>query len=491
MPKGKGKKGKGKKHSKGSLTKKRSVDEEQQASRDTDEACEPKKFEDPFEDEFEDEDIIDPSAEIAEELEGGSMDDGQPRLWRAGVDSLAPDEELEMDTSAYKIYHALRTEWPCLTFDIVRDELGGNRTRFPLSFTAVAGTQANRPEANKLMLMRFSDLHRLSQNAEDDEDVVPEVNMDGDDEEDDDGCTDDDPILESFDIPHSGAVNRVRSCPGEPHLIASMSDRSEVHIWNVQQPLRALHGNGPRPNPREITPMFSSRIAEEGYALDWQSSSSPKLATGDCSGSIRLWDCTRGRQAGEWNCAADPTSRNDHSSSVEDLQWSPGEQTVFMSASADQSLKVWDVRQPTHSMLTVKAHDSDVNALSWNTNVSYLVATGADDGSFKIWDLRSFGGTTSEPIAHFRWHRAPITSLQWHPQDESVIAVSSEEAATLWDMSVEEDGAAQEAGIPPQLLFLHQGQENTKEIHFHPQLPGVLMTTAADGFNIFKPNTNI
>jgi len=44
-----------------------------------------------------------------------------------GRDKLEEGEVLEADPTAYDMLHALNVEWPCLSFDVVRDELGDQR----------------------------------------------------------------------------------------------------------------------------------------------------------------------------------------------------------------------------------------------------------------------------------------------------------------------------------------------------------------------------
>ena len=78
-------------------------------------------------------------------------------------------------------------------------------------------------------------------------------------------------------------------------------------------------------------------------------------------------------------------------------------------------------------------------------------------------------------------------------------AAAADNTVTIWDLSLERDPEAEAAmaaeaeqaeapdDLPAQLLFVHQGQKDVKEVRWHPQCIGVLLSTAADGINCWKP----
>lgn len=77
----------------------------------------------------------------------------------------------------------------------------------------------------------------------------------------------------------------------------------------------------------------------------------------------------------------------------------------------------------------------------------------------KVWDLRQF--QSGVPVATFKHHNAPVTSVEWHPTDSTVFAASGDDnQVTIWDLAVEKDEEDEEKlssanDLPPQLLFIH------------------------------------
>lgn len=201
------------------------------------ETAENLRFEDPYVDEIEEEeDAMETQGSDDEGFSGEQMNDIEVvQSWHPLM-GVPTEEPLEMDPSAYKMYHTLSPEWPALTFDFLRDDLGDARQRFPHSLQAAIGTQADRAENNRLTILKLSDLSRLAQ--EDEEDILGDE-YDKDDDKDDDSSEgqedfDLDPILEHYHVPHYGGVNRLRTMPQQSDIIATWSDVGNVSLFNVE-----------------------------------------------------------------------------------------------------------------------------------------------------------------------------------------------------------------------------------------------------------------
>ncbi|EJS44239.1 rrb1p [Saccharomyces arboricola H-6] len=446
-------------------------------------------------DEINDEDDLKKRQELAETLVQKDQSEGNeentqeiylPHMSRP----LGPDEVLEADPTVYEMLHNVNMPWPCLTLDVIPDNLGSERRNYPQSILLTTATQSSRKKENELMVLALSNLTKTLLKDDDEEDEEEE-------EDDDDG----DPVIENENIPLRDTTNRLKvssfAAANKEVLTATMSENGDVYIYDLAPQSKAFSTPGyqiPKSAKRPIH-TIKNHGNVEGYGLDWSPLiSTGALLSGDCSGQIYFTQ----RHTSRWvtDKQAFTVSNNE---SIEDIQWSRTESTVFATAGCDGYIRIWDTRSKKHKpAISVKASNTDVNVISWSDKIGYLLASGDDNGTWGVWDLRQFtpnNADTVQPVAQYDFHKGAITSIAFNPLDESIVAVGSEDnTVTLWDLSVEADDEEimQQAaetkalqGIPPQLLFVHW-QKEVKDVKWHKQIPGCLVSTGTEGLNIWK-----
>lgn len=238
-------------------------------------------------------------------------------------------------------------------------------------------------------------------------------------------------------------------------------------------------------------------VLNVGFGLAWSVLDEGKLLTGSCAGELCLYQPKSGTWIRTHKFKTPKTS-------IEDIAWSRKESNIFATASVDKCIRIFDTRPATKCQcvsMVKNGHSDDINVISWNPIHKHLLLSGSDDHSFKVWDLRKFPKAAKKksikPHAHYKWHTGAITTVDWCPHDASTCSASGEDnQISIWDLSLEQDNSEPVRGaqlpkdmkIPPQLVFVHAGQTDIKEVKWHPQIPNMMVSSAGSGFHIFQPD---
>ncbi len=435
----------------------------------------------------------------------------QVNLWDDKKNNnLKEGETLDYDNDAYEMLHRSKVEWPCLSVDFLlkenslisavkdfylpNDKRKMTSDKYPYNTYIIAGSQTN----EKNGYFYFMKWYNMRKTKYDDD---PEKGEDDEDDDEDDKIN---PFMKYEKIKVNGNINRVKSMKNSS-ICALWNDSPSVDIIDCEELFKNIeykeeirveedsNNNKSKKIKKDLKykKIFKKSLPQkyEGFAIDWNNINPFVLASGGYDKKVSIFK-PKDENVSDIILYGDYLTG--HSESVEDIQWSPNEENVLASCGIDKSIRFWDIRENTkNSPKIIKdAHNSDVNVISWNTIRNHLLASGGDDNTFKVWDLRFFN---EPPITEIKWHTGPINALMWDPFDESQLAVCSEDnRLSIWDFSVEPDEKKLfdnfNNEIPQQLVFLHQGQINVKDVKFHPIFKNMLISSAENGLNLFRPN---
>lgn len=156
--------------------------------------------------------------------------------------------------------------------------------------------------------------------------------------------------------------------------------------------------------------------------------------------------------------------KDSHRDSVLGLAWNKEVRNVLASASADKSVKIWDV--VTGKCVSSSKHHTDkVQSVAWNMHSPELLLSGSFDKSILMVDGRSINEISNQ------WRiTSDVESLAWDPHANHSFVVSLENGIVQ---------GFDDRTVTP-VFTLHAHEKPVSSISYNPRTPNLLATGSTD-----------
>jgi len=230
-----------------------------------------------------------------------------------------------------------------------------------------------------------------------------------------------------------------------PDLLASSGDF--LRIWRLSD-----EGVTLEKLLNSTKSMITTAPAAPVTSFDWNEFEPHRIGASSIDTTCTIWDVERG---------AIETQLVAHDREVYDLAW--GGAVVFATASADGSVRVFDLRDKEHSTIIyeVPTPDTPLLRLAWNKlDPRYMATIALDSARIHVLDIRF----PTMPVADLSRHQAPVNALAWAPHSSKHLCSAADDAqALIWDLkrlpaAGQHAQHVMEDGIDP-ILAYHAGAE--------------------------------
>lgn len=164
-----------------------------------------------------------------------------------------------------------------------------------------------------------------------------------------------------------------------------------------------------------------------------------------------------------------------HDSPVRDVAFSPTD-TKFVSASDDNTLKIWDFTSSTNESV-FKDHGWDVKAVDWHPQKG-LICSGSKDHSVRLWDPR-----TCRNLTTLHGHKNAISTVSFSRLRPQLLGTAARDGQSrIFDLRMMRD-----------VVILRGHDKGVTSLAWHPIHPTIISTGGEQGdlhtYNLTEPNT--
>ena len=160
-----------------------------------------------------------------------------------------------------------------------------------------------------------------------------------------------------------------------------------------------------------------------------------------------------------------------HTGEVRSLTFKPNSLRLA-SASADNTIRIWDIWGRTRHVRTLRGHTSVVYSVAWSPDGRTLASTSAD-GTVRLWNPNN-----GINFAVLRGHTETVTCVAWSPDGRILASGSADKTLRLWNP---------DTYTIRRVLRGHT--EGVRSLAFHPDGQTLASGSSDDTIRLWNPNT--